>query len=220
MTEIEVLGGIVGSDGHLPKDNSTIKIVTADEEFLNLTLLPLIKRLTSRRITVRLVASGFGSKKFLVTFCDRKIKEVLHNKLKIPLGKKSNIDIIPEIENSKDKLDFLRGWFAGDGSVTTDRGRPRLIIWSKSRGILEWMQNVLKENCIESNIWFARKRNKWLLTIGKQESIKKFHEIMEIPHPKKERKLILLLNKMDFGSSQNQNVVTACEALPKDIAFC
>jgi DNA-binding transcriptional regulator WhiA len=220
MTEIELLGGIVGSDGHLPNDASTIKIVTGDEEFLNSTLLPLIKRITSKKITVRHIDSGFGSKKFIVTFSDRRIKEILHNKLKIPLGKKSNIDIIPEIDNAKDKLDFVRGWFAGDGSVTTDRNRPRLTIWCNSKGTLEWIQSVLKENCIESKIWFAKKRNRWLLTIGKQESVKKFHEIIEIPHPKKERKLIILLNKKDFGSSQNQNVVTACEALPKDVAYC
>jgi DNA-binding transcriptional regulator WhiA len=191
---MELLGGIVGSDGHLPKDSSTIQIITADKEFLESTIVPLIKELSDITVEPKLRISGFGSWRFVVSFSNKQIKQVLHEKFKIPSGKKSEVDIIPEIDEIKDKIDFIRGWFSGDGSVTTDRGRPRLTIWSKSRGILGWIQQVLKELKIDSKIWFGKTRSKWLLTIGKQNSIKRFYKLIEIPHPKKERKLISLLN--------------------------
>jgi len=194
MSQLELLGGIVGSDGHLPRDISSITIISKDMEFLEVTVLPLIKELSGKTVEPKFSLSGFGSWKFLVRFSDRQLKQILHEKFKIPLGKKSEIDIIPEIEELEDAIDFIRGWFSGDGSVTTDGRRPRLMIWSKSRGILGWIQRVLKEIKIDSKIWFGKTRSKWVLSIGKQDSIKRFHELIEIPHPRKERKLEFLLS--------------------------
>ena len=197
MNSLPILAGIVGSDGHLEKNQAVIRVINKNEDFIKSVVIPLIQTITGKNVKAKFVPSGFGTGKFVVAFTSQMLWRELQERFNIPTGKKSESIQSPNLQNKEEKLDFISGWFAGDGSVTTDgngRNKPRLTIWSKSRVILDWIKEVLQENQIESRIWFAKKKNEFLLTIGTQNSIQRFHQKITIPHPEKENRLKLLLS--------------------------
>lgn len=193
MPEIDVLAGIIGSDGHLEKNQAVIRIINKDLNFLEKTVKPILNSLgISSKPKFR--SSGFGSGKFVVAFTSQELWKLMQEKFNIPTGKKSEKIEPPTLTTNQEKVDFLRGWIAGDGSVTTDRGRPKIEIWSKSEKVLKWFKKILKENHIKSKFWSVGETGKFILRIGRQESIKKFHKKFTIPHPRKEERLRLLLS--------------------------
>jgi len=194
VSKLDVLAGIVGSDGSIDRNQPIVKIINKNREFINSTIIPLIRKTTGINVKTTPKTSGFvKDNNFVINIYCKWLWKILQEKYDIPAGKKSEKGIFPKILKKEDKLDFLRGWFAGDGSVTRDRKRPRLIIWSKNRTILEWIKQTLAENQIESRIWFSKKKNQFLLTVGKKKSVELFFKTIEIPHPEKERKLKSLL---------------------------
>lgn len=145
MASIDILAGIIASDGHLARDRSTIFV-----------------------------------------------------KYNIPSGSKSASIEPPDLQILSKEIDYFKGWVAGDGSVTNDRGRPKIEIWSKSQKMMLWFRQILSEAKIESQIFVDKKRDKHILRIGKKRSIMEFYQKIEIPHPAKKRKLLELLNKMSW----------------------
>jgi DNA-binding transcriptional regulator WhiA len=154
--------------------------------------MPLITKITNKTPYKRFNKSGFGTGKYFVRVWSPTIWKILQESYNIPCGKKSKIIKPPDNLSKKDKIDFLRGWIAGDGSVTNDRNKPKIEIWSKSNEILKWLSIVLSENGIESNLFYARKKKEYILRIGKQNSVKLFSEKISIPHPFKQEKLLTL----------------------------
>ena len=191
---LETFAGIVGSDGHIEKGQAVIRVISKDLDFLERIVIPLIEDLSGIKTQPKPAISGFCKRKFVIAFTSQTLWKTLQERFCIPKGKKSDLIIKPELESPKEKVDFLLGWFAGDGSVTTDRGKPKLEIWSKSEGILKWFKEVLQESGIESRVFPARKVGKFLLRIRKQGHVKLFHEKFTIPHSAKEQKLSLLLS--------------------------
>ena len=191
---LEIFAGIVGSDGHVENNQAVIRIINKDRDFLEKIVVPLIEKLTGKRVQLKQAISGFGKPKFVIAFTSQEIWKILQEKFSIPKGRKSDAAIEPKLETNKEKMDFLLGWFAGDGSVTVDRDKPKLEIWSKSKETLEWFKKVLQENEIESRIFSARRVGKFILRIGKQADVKLFHKKFTIPHPTKEQRLASLLS--------------------------
>lgn len=194
MSNIAILAGIVASDGHIEKNQKVIRIINKDLEFLEKTVIPLIKSLTKKEPKIKKLKSGFRKEKYVIAFSSPWLWHLFQNKYNIPKGKKSAIITSPKLSKNKEKIDFFRGWFAGDGCVTKDRNRPRLFIWSKSEFIIQWFKEILSENNIESKIWFSKLKGEFILGINKMDAIKTFQKKIIIPHPKKQEKLFLLLD--------------------------
>ena len=189
MSDLAVLAGIVGSDGHLAKDEAQIIVLNKNKEFVESIVVPLLTKFANKIPTTRFVKSGYGTGKYFVRVWSQELYKILNTNYKIPVGRKSNIIQPPENLSLEDKIDFLRGWIAGDGSVTNERKRTKIEIWSKSKEILEWFREVLHEVGLESRMFLDRKKNEFILRIGKQNSVKLFYQRISIPHPEKQNKL-------------------------------
>ena len=194
--KLSTLAGIVGSDGHLSKKESAIIVVNKDKEFLEKEVIPLFKELTNKKIGISKSSSGYGDYKYLVRVWDKKLQTKLNKVYGIPRGKKSTIKLsIPE----KEMIDFILGWIAGDGSITVDRDRPKIEIWSKDIRLIKVFRKFLSKKGIESSI-FKTSNNRFILRISKIDSVKKFSRY-RIPHPAKARKLKCLLAPANAGFS-------------------
>ncbi len=159
--------------------------------------MPLLKTLTKKRITIYRTSSGYGDGKYIVRVWDKQLQNTLSSKYGIPRGKKVSINL--PVLPPKEMIDFILGWIAGDGSITSDRGRPKIEIWSKDSNLLKIFNKFLLSREIDSNI-FKASNGRSILRIGKLESIIKFSKY-RIPHPAKCRKLKRLLAPTDAGFS-------------------
>ena len=192
MGDLALLAGIVGSDGHIAKDEPQIIITNKNLDFIERTVVPLIIKFTNKIPYIKFINSGFGTGKYFVRVWSPNLWKELQDKYNIPSGAKSKTIKPPNNLSRTDKIDFLRGWIAGDGSVTNERGRPKIEIWSKSNEMLGWFKNVLEKNGIESRLFYARKKDEYILRIGKKDSVKMFLNTISIPHPSKQEKLLTL----------------------------
>ncbi len=191
MSELDLLAGIIGSDGHLDKDQPVIRIINKNKEFLEEIAKPILEKFTGKKIKLSNSISGFGKKRYLIIVYDRRLWKVMNEKYGIPAGNKSTKIRLPENLSSKAQMDFLLGWIAGDGSITFDRTRTKIEIWSKSKDILFQFKNLLEKQEIESKIFNASKE-RYILRISKINSVKSFYKKFQIPHPEKQRKLSIL----------------------------
>lgn len=201
MASIDVLAGIVGSDGHLARDKSTVFIINKDIEFMEKIVRPLISEIFGKNPKAKFVNSGFGDGKYKINVSKSEIWRLLVEKYSIPSGAKSTRIQPPELGNFLARIDYFRGWVAGDGSVTNDRERPKIEIWSKSRNMLLWFKQLLSEINIESKFFVDKKRDKYILRIGKKQAVMDFYRKIIIPHPKKQRKLKEMVSKISWSSS-------------------
>ena len=193
MGDIDVFAGIVGNDGHLGQDKNTIFIINSDVHFLKSKAIPMIHRITGKTVIPKPSISGFGKLKYKINVSSAILWRELNRKYNIPSGAKPISIQPPNLNFIEEKNSYLSGWIAGDGSVTIDRTRVKIEIWSKSSSMISWFREVLKENGIESKIFEERNKNEFILRIGKRSEVMKFYEKIEIPHPKKQNKLRSLL---------------------------
>ncbi|MBI2579422.1 MAG: LAGLIDADG family homing endonuclease [Candidatus Aenigmarchaeota archaeon] len=189
MESLSVLGGIIGSDGHLSKDNSTVCVINKDLEFIDSVVIPLIQHYVGKEPKIRFINSGFGSKKYLLRVCNSKFLRSVSQVYNIPIGRKSSSIEPPRNLTNKENIDFLRGWIAGDGSVTTEKGRPKIEIWSKSKEIIYHFEKILRTEGICPYVYFEKNKKEYILRISRKEDVIKFYKTIKIPHPKKQRTL-------------------------------
>ena len=190
MGKLDTLAGIIASDGHITKNLSTIFVINKDKEFMGEVVVPLLSYIAGKEPSkLTFVPSGFGTGKFKVYICSKDLSKQFVNKYNIPPGSKSRTIKPPQNLTLDESMDFLCGFIAGDGSVTHDRTRPKIEIWSKSKELIIWFSLVLKKAHIQSRVFEDRKRSKFLVRIGKKEEFKKFSERYEIPHPQKQLRL-------------------------------
>ena len=195
MSDLAKLAGIVGSDGHLVKDEPLILVINKDLEFLENIVLPIVTKITGKQPIPKFRSSGFGDGKYVIRFWSPDLWNRLKSEYNIPSGAKS-ISITPPIGlDKKDKIDFLLGWIAGDGCVTNERTRAKIEIWSRSEKMITWFQKILDDNEIETRISKERKKKEHILRIGKQNMVRDFYKKFIIPHPKKQRRLRELLSQ-------------------------
>jgi len=195
--KLSTLAGIVGSDGHLSKKENAIIVVNKDKEFLEKEVIPLFKELTDKKISLSKSSSGYGDYKYLVRVWDKKLQTKLNKIYGIPRGKKTEINLssLPK----REMMNFILGWIAGDGSITVDRDRPKIEMWSKDLNLIRVFEKFLFKKKIDSSV-FTTSNNRFILRISKIESVKKFSRY-RIPHPAKARKLKCLLAPADAGFS-------------------
>jgi hypothetical protein len=97
------------------------------------------------------------------------------------------------LQDIREKIDYLSGWIAGDGSVTRDRTRARIEIWCKSEVMVSWFEDVFNEIDIASKRFIEKNKNEHIIRFGKKKDVLEFSRKISIPHPKKQRRLISLL---------------------------
>ena len=188
------MAGIVASDGNISKDYYTVRIVNKDTEFLEFTVKPLLLKYSEKIPKLYVKKSGFGYKNYIMAVYSAKLVTVLTKKFRIPKGSKSKIIKPPLNLSLQEKIDYLRGWIAGDGSVTIDRTRVKIEVWSKNLDIILWFKCVLKEIGIDTRVFYEKNKKEHILRIGRKGPLRVFHTRIEIPHPRKERKLEALLS--------------------------
>ena len=191
MNKFAEFAGIVASDGHLSKDMSTICIINKDSEFIEYAE-NLCCEVIGKKPSKRIVLSGYGHEKYLLRVCSTKTLRLLNEKFNIPIGAESIQP--PKKLEADEEISYLLGWIAGDGSVTNDRTRLKLEIWSKSKDMIEWFSKLMEVHGIETRIFQERKKNEYIMRIGKKKDVKKFAENFKIPHSKKQKKLMVLFS--------------------------
>lgn len=192
MDNLSSLAGLIASDGHLDKSYHGIRFITADQgmlkQFLQLTSNYKKKIWKSR--------SGFGSKRYLVYIYDKNLKAILNKRYKIPLGKKSSKLIIPKNLPLKEKFNFLKGLFSGDGSISFDNKKGKrymqIIFWTKSKKLANQINTIFKKTGIISGLNYSKLKDQCRLTIRNHDSLIKFKNLIGFIHPRKQKLLGVL----------------------------
>ena len=125
-----------------------------------------------------------------VNLCKKLIEE-----FNIPAGAKSETIKPPDSSDNESRIDYLRGWIAGDGSVTNDRTRVKIGIWSESKVMLKWFADVLEKNGIKTRMFEERQKKEHILRIGRKDDVLSFYKQIRIPHSEKQNKLEDLLSE-------------------------
>lgn len=189
MGNLDVLAGIIGSDGHIYGNLLSVCVVNKNLPFIEKVVIPLFREITGKNPKPKFVPAGFGNGKYKVTVSSVKFNKTLMDKYNIPPGAKSRTIKPPKLSELDEKIDFLRGWISGDGSVTRDRTRAKIEIWSKSLKILNWFKDVLLTMGINSRLFEERNKREYILRIGRKDDVELFYRKVKIPHPKKQEKM-------------------------------
>lgn len=181
---IAYLAGLIAADGHLSK-NDGIAIYVKDREFVK-KIVQSLCQITNSKISI------YPSKgAFRINVFDKILLNALTQKFKIPMGKKSNCLIFPETLSKKEKLDFVRGYVDGDGSIYIDKRKrygiintyPRVEIASQSREFLDKMIVFLYMFGIKSGQVKSAKRTLRIRIYA--NNAKNFIEKIGFSHPTK-----------------------------------
>ncbi len=141
---LSYLAGLIAADGHISKDNG-IEIYIKDKKFVKL-INKKIKKISKKPIKIY---NGKGCKKLI--FFDNSIIKQLITKYNLTKGKKCNKLIFPNKINKIEKINFIRGFVDGDGSIYIDKRKrynkiyfyPRIEIASQSKNFLKSISNFL-----------------------------------------------------------------------------
>ena len=151
--ELEYVAGLVASDGHMSKD-SGVAIYSKNRAFAK-HIKSLIEKISRKNVHIY---KGKGSLKILVF--DKELVEKLEKKFRICTGKKCNVLKFPVSLSKSEKINFLKGYVDGDGSLYIDKRKRygnvykyvRIEIASQTKEFLEEMRIFLQKlniNCGE-----------------------------------------------------------------------
>ena len=198
MDKTAYIAGLVASDGHLRKDdrNKEIEIATSNREFSE-----MIKNILSK-VSKNKVYSRKNKTAYVVCVADKNLHQLLNEKFRIPVGKKSDILVPPEISEREEIKFFLRGFFDGDSTIHTRKMRnkkvPRIRVMSTSSEILIWIKEQLENFGINSGSLFEDKPHGFGKKICYRleiygSAVKKFYENINYFHPEKSKKIKKLI---------------------------
>ena len=186
-TNLAIFAGLIASDGHLDKDYSGIRFITSNKRFLE----SICKLVNVNKFKIWKTKSGFGKDRYILYIYDQKLKDLLENKYKIPRGKKSEIIDIPDGITYNEKTCFIKGLFSGDGSISYDTKKnkkyPQIIMWSKSKNLLQHIQEFFNKLDIKCGISCTKAKNQYRLTIRKRNSLQIFKKFIGFVHPEKQK---------------------------------
>lgn len=150
-TRIAYLAGLVAADGSLSKDTG-LAIYIKDKVFTK-RIRHFLSTVTRSKISI------YKSKgAFRVNVFDQSLFGTFNRKFRIPFGKKSDRLLFPKHLSKREKLDFVKGYVDGDGSIYMDKRKrygivnyyPRIEIASQSKEFLQDMANFLYDLGIKS----------------------------------------------------------------------
>lgn len=156
--------GFIAADGNIAKNSNEIKITLSikDKEILE----KIQKELNSSR-PLREYIDKNGYEKITLDFCSEKIQ----NKLaEYGITPQKTLKIIPPYKlNENYIIDYIRGYFDGDGCITTTGYLNHGVEWkivSASKNILEYFEDYFNKNYqIPKNHIQCRKKNENFLQL-------------------------------------------------------
>lgn len=135
--------GWIASDGHISKTGEIIIQVHEKDEQCMIDL--------SKVVSDELTIVHYPKKKQVAfRMCSKTMVNDVCELLKIKPGKKSDVVQFPELENDFLKWAFLRGYFDGDGcvsSISDTHNSPRSSIVSNSINMLKYIETFCKIPC-------------------------------------------------------------------------
>jgi len=119
-------------------------------------------------------------------------KKIVSELMKFPL---KNWKVPDEVlkASKKCKIAYLRAFFDDEGSVTEPR---KIKLYSENAFGIMQIRKMLLDFGIKSNVYKPSKRNVLELDIGRKDSIFNFAKCIGFNHPKKRKKLELIVNEM------------------------
>lgn len=199
MDKTAYIAGLVASDGHLRKDekNKEVEIATSSKDFSE-----IIKNILSE-VSRNKVYFRKNKTAYVICVADKNLHSILNEKFRIPVGKKSDILVPPNLSGAEEIKFYLRGFFDGDSTIHTrkmrDKKVPRIRVMSTSQKILLWIKEQLKVFGINSGSLFADKPHGFGKKICYRleiygSAVKKFNDSIGYFHPEKSEKI----NKLIF----------------------
>ncbi|PUA33174.1 MAG: hypothetical protein B7O98_01690 [Zestosphaera tikiterensis] len=172
------LAGLIAADGHInPKDYS-ITIYTGDLGRAQ-TIKNMLEKLTCNKVSIRNHNGAYE-----VTVTDKKLTLKFSTKYMIPIGRKSEQIILPTTNiNKRELLEFIAGYFDGDGSIyrrihRARDGRIRVYyevkVKSKSLYFLNQLRNLLASYNIVSRVKVYKNMIPYLVVSRKGDVIRFF----------------------------------------------
>lgn len=154
--EMAYILGLLASDGTIRKNSNEVKLTLCAEDY---NFLCDLQKLVGGR-PIKIYEDNKGYKNATWEFTSQHIKEKLAEYNIIP--EKTFKLVFPKKLNKKYWIDFIRGYFDGDGSIST--AGPHAIRWqlcSATKSILETIVNFLEEeyNIPKTSI-LTRQQNK------------------------------------------------------------
>ncbi len=187
-TDLALFAGLIASDGHLDKDYHGIRFITSNKDFLEKVSIMSKKYKTK----IWKSKSGFEKNRYVLYIYNKKLKNKLKNIYCIPRGKKSETIDLPNIKFNE-KLDFIKGLFSRDGSISFDtknnKKYPQIIFWSKSNNLVINLKNFLEDLGIKCGLNFTESKDQYRLTIRERNSLIIFKKKIGFIHPEKQRRL-------------------------------
>ena len=164
--------GFIASDGYLPitkgaKNRIVISLARKDEDVLKL----IAKELKYEGPIYQYTASDGESLISTLAFSSKKIRRQLEEKYGIVNNKTFKIHELPSNLPNEYMLDYIRGYFDGDGSVFKLRDkRINMSITSANKDFLESVQQYLQRYDLSSRI--VPDHNTFDLKFGVKDSLK------------------------------------------------
>lgn len=171
--------GFIASDGSINNNSIRISIHKKDLDCLKKIKDNICEDLHIKQYKNNMIDLTINSKKIVKDCCDY---------LKINPGKKSYKIRFPELRTDELKWSFLRGYFDGDGGITTEFSKeryPECNIYSSSKIMLKEISNFVKikhhisknriewsgNNCLDflgklyddASIFMKRKKDQYLM---------------------------------------------------------
>lgn len=133
--------GLLASDGTIRKDSNSIKLTLSEQDS---EILEKIKKELDYHGTIKHYEDSKGYKNASLTFTSKQIKDKLAEYNIVP--SKTFTFTFPTKLNKKYWRDFIRGYFDGDGSISSaGESAIRAQICSAQKQTLEVMLNFLEE---------------------------------------------------------------------------
>lgn len=199
---IEYLAGLIASDGHIAKRDYKIKIISTN--FLFVTKIRQMLILNGIKSAIYKGTTGYEVYMYNKSFWSTLVKE-----FEIPSGKKAFDLQKPKIKTKKGRTEFLRGLLDGDSSIFETKATlrrknkvykyfvPRIEFKSKSKPIVDWSLDLLKELGINPYIQKDPKFHRWFLDGA--NNMRKFDKIGFL-HPQKQKKLKQIISSYKNNS--------------------
>ena len=197
-----------------PKNSFKISIITANKEFAT-KLAQILSDLEIKSGIYR------GKTEYEIFVYNKSFWTILSSKYRILPGKKSHKLEHPDNLTKEENTDYLRGLLDGDSSIfeTTTKLKRKQRIYtyyilrieykSKTKAIIDWSLEFLKEMGINPYIQKDPKSHRWFLDGA--ENIRKFSQIGFLHPEKQERLKSILTMYKDKRYYRIKNVVSVEE---------
>ncbi len=186
--EIAYIVGYISGDGHLRepekhKDHWEIIVESWTDE----SRLDFINLVMREKFNISGVKIANKKRRGWRLFINSKIfHKILTKIFEIPIGKKFDKIIIPEVIQNADceiKKKYIQGWFDAEGFVTSSKNKLQIEFYVKNANVTEWIKNELQK--LKIRVYENRRGT----LIIRSSQIRTFNSLIGFQHRKQLSKL-------------------------------